>query len=267
MMRPRRCRIIGFSTACVSANAAVRLVASTASQSSRFIRSINWSRVIPALFTRMSIRPCRSSVAGHEPRRCAPRRSRRARPPRPCRPPRRSRRPTAAAFSPRAAATTRAPCAASALRDRAADAARRAGDERDASRQVNHSSSSVTLSADAAALAQRRRRAGRPRPRRSTTVHAAIDLLDQAREHRARAQLDERASRRRRSAAARRPPSAPATRPGGSAPRSAAAASRFGSASTFATTGIRGSLRRPAPAAPARAAPRPASSARSGTAR
>ena len=41
MMRPRFCRIIGFSTACVSANAAVRFVAMTASQSSRFMRSIS----------------------------------------------------------------------------------------------------------------------------------------------------------------------------------------------------------------------------------
>ena len=58
----RAARTIGLSTACVSVKAAVRFVASTASQSSRFIRSINWSRVIPALFTRMSIRPCRSST-------------------------------------------------------------------------------------------------------------------------------------------------------------------------------------------------------------
>ena len=62
MMRPARCRIIGFSTACVSENAAVRLVAITASQSSRFIRSIKPSLVIPALFTRMSSRPCRSNA-------------------------------------------------------------------------------------------------------------------------------------------------------------------------------------------------------------
>ena len=44
--------------------------------------------------------------------------------------------------------------------------------------------------------------------------------------------------------AARRPPSAPATTPGGSAPRSRRGASRFGSASTLATTGTRGSARR-----------------------
>ena len=41
MMRPPRCLIIGLSTACTQVKAAVRLVASTSSQSSRFIRSIS----------------------------------------------------------------------------------------------------------------------------------------------------------------------------------------------------------------------------------
>ena len=41
MMRPPRCLIIGRSTACVQLNAAVRLVAITASQSWRFMRSIS----------------------------------------------------------------------------------------------------------------------------------------------------------------------------------------------------------------------------------
>ena len=39
MMRPLRCLIIGLITACAHSNAAVRLVESTWSQSSRFIRS------------------------------------------------------------------------------------------------------------------------------------------------------------------------------------------------------------------------------------
>ena len=68
-------------------------------------------------------------------------------------------------------------------------------------------------------------------------------------------------------AAARRPPSAPATTPGAPAPRSPTAASRFGSASTLATTGTRGSRRRQRAQLRAPAGPRPASSARSGTAR
>ena len=57
MIRPARCLTIGLSTAWAQANAAVRLVASTWSQSSRFIRSSSWSRAIPALLTRMSTRP------------------------------------------------------------------------------------------------------------------------------------------------------------------------------------------------------------------
>ena len=62
-MRPPRCFSIGCSAAWHSVKVAVRLVASTASQSSRFIRSSSWSRVMPALLTRMSIRPCRASDA------------------------------------------------------------------------------------------------------------------------------------------------------------------------------------------------------------
>ncbi len=58
MMRPPFCFSIGRMAACVSVNAAVRLVAMTASQSSRFIRISSWSRVIPALQTTMSSRPC-----------------------------------------------------------------------------------------------------------------------------------------------------------------------------------------------------------------
>ena len=51
-----------------------------------------------------------------------------------------------------------------------------------------------------------------------------VDLLDQAREHRARAQLHERRHARRQPAAGRHPPSAPATTPAGPAPRSHARA-------------------------------------------
>ena len=63
MIRPARCFIIGRSTACAQANAAVRFVARTASQSAGFIRTMSWSRAMPALLTRMSIRPWRSSGA------------------------------------------------------------------------------------------------------------------------------------------------------------------------------------------------------------
>jgi hypothetical protein len=52
-----------LSAACAVENAAVRLVASTASQSSRFMRSMSWSRVIPALFTRMSTLPAAAAAA------------------------------------------------------------------------------------------------------------------------------------------------------------------------------------------------------------
>ena len=41
MMRPDALRIIGFSAAWQSVNAAVRFVATTSSQSARFMRSIN----------------------------------------------------------------------------------------------------------------------------------------------------------------------------------------------------------------------------------
>ena len=44
-------------------NAAVRFVAITSSHSSRFMRSISWSRAMPALFTRTSMRPWRVSTA------------------------------------------------------------------------------------------------------------------------------------------------------------------------------------------------------------
>jgi hypothetical protein len=62
MIRPPRCFSIGFKDAWHRVKVAVRFVASTASQSSRFIRSSSWSRVMPALLTTMSIRPCLATM-------------------------------------------------------------------------------------------------------------------------------------------------------------------------------------------------------------
>ena len=63
MIRPQRCFSIEPITAWESRNGPVRLVLSTSSQSARFMRIINWSRVTPALFTRMSILPKRARTA------------------------------------------------------------------------------------------------------------------------------------------------------------------------------------------------------------
>ena len=57
MIRPQRCLSIELIACWVQRYADVRLVLRTASQSARFMRMTNWSRVIPALFTRMSILP------------------------------------------------------------------------------------------------------------------------------------------------------------------------------------------------------------------
>ena len=62
-IRPRRCFSIGLSAAWHSEKAEVRLVAITSSQSARFIRSMSWSRVMPALLTRMSSRPWRATTS------------------------------------------------------------------------------------------------------------------------------------------------------------------------------------------------------------
>src|SRR5438309_3163450 len=103
---------MGRMAACASVKEAVRFVARTRSQSSRFIRSNSWSRVTPALLMRMSSRPCLSATAsGRRPSATAsvtsaPTAS--ARPPAPA-----IAATVAAALSPRAAATTIAPCAAS----------------------------------------------------------------------------------------------------------------------------------------------------------
>src|SRR5438270_2430633 len=61
--RPQRCRTIDATTACVAKNAPLRLVWITVSQSARFIRMSSVSLVTPALFTRISILPKRSSAA------------------------------------------------------------------------------------------------------------------------------------------------------------------------------------------------------------
>ena len=62
MTRPDRLRTMAGATWRHMRNAPRRFVAMTVSQSSGFIRRIRPSRVIPALFTRMSIAPCRSRI-------------------------------------------------------------------------------------------------------------------------------------------------------------------------------------------------------------
>ena len=62
-MRPLFCRIITFPAARVMRNTPRRFVSSTWSQSSSFIRTSSWSRVMPALFTSTSMRPKRSFAA------------------------------------------------------------------------------------------------------------------------------------------------------------------------------------------------------------
>ncbi len=57
MMRPYRARIMTDMACCAHKCAPVRFVRSTASQSSAFIRTARPSRVMAALFTRMSSLP------------------------------------------------------------------------------------------------------------------------------------------------------------------------------------------------------------------
>src|SRR6266478_3481494 len=57
MIRPQRCLSIEPITCWMHRYAEVRFVFSTESQSERFMRMTSWSRVMPALFTRMSILP------------------------------------------------------------------------------------------------------------------------------------------------------------------------------------------------------------------
>ena len=64
MIRPKRCRIMPFSAARESRNAASRLTRSTSCQSSSFMRTASPSRVRPALLTRMSSPPISRSASG-----------------------------------------------------------------------------------------------------------------------------------------------------------------------------------------------------------
>ena len=62
MIRPQRARTMPRRQARVTRNAPVRSVASTAAQSSSFIRIASVSRVMPALLTRISGRPSWSAI-------------------------------------------------------------------------------------------------------------------------------------------------------------------------------------------------------------
>ena len=62
-MRPKRCFIIGRITARQRRNTALRLVSSTASQSSSFMRMARPSRVMPALLTSTCRPPCCLTIA------------------------------------------------------------------------------------------------------------------------------------------------------------------------------------------------------------
>jgi NAD(P)-dependent dehydrogenase (short-subunit alcohol dehydrogenase family) len=57
VLRMKRAFSMGLSTAWVIRNVPVRLVPSTSSQSARFMRSTSVSRVMPALFMRISMPP------------------------------------------------------------------------------------------------------------------------------------------------------------------------------------------------------------------
>ena len=57
-MRPRRSRSMPFAARLATRNEPVRLVSSTAAQSSSLIRSSRVSRVMPALATSTSTGPC-----------------------------------------------------------------------------------------------------------------------------------------------------------------------------------------------------------------
>ncbi len=132
-MRPPRAFIMPRSTPRDSRKTADRFVSTTAFQSSSFIRIASVSCVMPALLTRMSRRPDALWIDAMAASQAAASLTSSTMP----------RPPLAASASPIAAApasdvavpTTVAPRAASVVRDRAADAARRAGDERDLSSQ------------------------------------------------------------------------------------------------------------------------------------
>ena len=124
----------------------------TASQSSRFMRSISWSRVMPALLTRMSIRPMPLEHAGDGgvDRRGVGHVERDGLGLSAGGPNLRRRSP--AAWSPRAAATTAAPRAASASGDGPADSARRSRDQGHTARPTRHTN--LPTSAHARQMAQ-----------------------------------------------------------------------------------------------------------------
>src|SRR5438105_255189 len=63
MIRPKLCRFITGTTACINKNAAVRLVSIVSRHSASFISSNLEPEAIAALFTRISRRPHRSTVS------------------------------------------------------------------------------------------------------------------------------------------------------------------------------------------------------------
>ena len=63
MMAPPPARIIAGATACVRKNADLTLTAQTRSNVSSSVVSVVWPGKIPALFTRMSMRPPSSPAA------------------------------------------------------------------------------------------------------------------------------------------------------------------------------------------------------------
>src|SRR5512135_367166 len=69
MIRPAFRFIMPLRTARIARNAPLRFASSTMSQSLSLIRSTIWSRVRPALFTRMSIGPRAASAAAQLGRR------------------------------------------------------------------------------------------------------------------------------------------------------------------------------------------------------
>ena len=71
-MRPNRPRIIGLAAVRHATNAERKLIRRTSSKSSSLIRKIKPSRVMPALLTMMSNRPCRSAISSIAVARAAP---------------------------------------------------------------------------------------------------------------------------------------------------------------------------------------------------
>ena len=119
--------------------------------------------------------------------------------------------------------------------NRASDAARRTGHERDLTGEVEHHAGIIgTIRGAIAVEVVRRSEAQRGR--------LSVNLPHEPAQHGARAHLNIRCDALRRKARARRPPSAPATTPARQAPRWLPAAVVLGSASTLATTGTRGSV-------------------------